>query len=336
MHRAALRILLTLGLVAAPVAAPAATLTWTNVGHEAWVDGRVVAELNGYICQNEHVDLPAVIVTPSNDAAQAGTGLCTGSFGSYVAHAWLRFSTLLPYGMSGEGSADAAYLGGGTGCTADGNSTLGIGFSLDEAATVRFHFVWHKGGAGGSTVQPTPFTVRLCPSPCTGNILTGLVDTTPADGDVTVDVPLSAATDYHFSAVLNPSIGTNPFDANQPTLSRSGMYSVTAALASVAGVDPGPLLESAPKLGLAVPNPSRGEVELALSLPTAANVRFDVADVAGRRVAHVSESRLEAGQTTLRWRGFDDAGRAASAGMYFARVSVDGRLLTSRSIFLIR
>jgi hypothetical protein len=336
MRPTVLRVLLALSLLSAPAAAGAVTLTFTNAGHESWVDSRVVAELNGFICDQEHIELPEVIATPSNDAAEAGSGLCAGSYGQYVAHSWLRFTTIGPYGMGGEGSADAAYLGGGTGAAADGRSVLGIGFALDQAATLRIHLVWHKAGAGGPTVGPTPFSVRLCVGGCAGNILTGLVDTSPADGDVTVDVPLSAAPDYHFSADLDPNIATNPFDANQPTLSRSGTYSVTLALASGTGVDPGPPPGGDPRLGFAAPNPSHGDVELVLSLPAAADVRFEVIDLAGRRVARVSDTRMEAGRGTLRWRGLDDAGHAAPAGMYFARVAIDGRTLPVRSMLLVR
>jgi hypothetical protein len=326
------RVPILLALLFAPVAASAATLTWTNVGHEASVDSRVVAELNGYICDQEHVDLPEVIATPSNDATEAGSGLCSGSFGSYVAHSWLRFGALQPYGMGGEGSADAAYLGGGTGCTADAKSSLGIGFALDENATIRVHVVWHKAAGGAANAQETAFGVTLCTNPCTGNILNGLVDTQPADGDVTVDVPLAASPDYHFRAVLNPNVETNPFDGNQPALSRSGTYAVTLALASVTGVEPG---ATPAQLGPAAPNPSRGRFELALSLPAAADVRFDVVDVAGRRISGSSASHFAAGRSTLHWNGLDDAGRAVPAGVYFARVFIGGRPLPSRSMILV-
>jgi hypothetical protein len=98
-------------------------------------------------------------------------------------------------------------------------------------------------------------------------------------------------------------------------------------------VGPPPRQNGAPELGAAAPNPSRGGVELAPSLPTASDVRFEVLDLAGRRVARVADSRMGAGFTALRWEGLADTGHAAPAGMYSARVSIDGRALPTGACF---
>ena len=82
------------------------------------------------------------------------------------------------------------------------------------------------------------------------------------------------------------------------------------------GVTPGSLALSAP-----APNPSRGTVRLALDLPSAGPIDAAVFDLAGRRVATLAAGRLEAGRHDLVWDGRDLAGRAAPAGVYFARVS---------------
>jgi hypothetical protein len=317
---------LCFGVLVISAPAGAATFTFSTAAQQAFVDARVTGVLNGYVCGNQHDDVPAVIVAPYDDTVQAGSGPCTGT---YTSHAWVRYATITPAGMGGEGSSDAAYLGGGTGFVPEGNSTLGIGLTLDDAATVRFHVVWHKEATGTGQAH---FNVVLRPG-TVGNILSG-VNTDPADGDVTVDVPLAAATEYHFQAILTSGAGTNPFDGNQPPVSSAGTYSVTIGFAPVAGVNPPSI--AATTLGSPVPNPSRSGVELALALDADADVRFDVVDLAGRRISRATETPMTAGMRTLRWDGRDAAGRLVAPGMYFARVSVNGRPLPARSLLLVR
>jgi photosystem II stability/assembly factor-like uncharacterized protein len=83
-------------------------------------------------------------------------------------------------------------------------------------------------------------------------------------------------------------------------------------------------------LGTPVPNPSRGEVRLALELPSASSLNVEVYDVMGRRVCTLARGRFDAGQHPLTWDGRDDRGRSATPGIYFVRVRADGAMLTRR------
>jgi hypothetical protein len=88
-------------------------------------------------------------------------------------------------------------------------------------------------------------------------------------------------------------------------------------------------------LGPAVPNPSSRGVTLRLDLPEPATVRFTVMDVAGRRIQESTEQRA-AGRISLVWPQ-DPVSRAAAApGIYFARVSVNGKVLPTRRWVVIR
>lgn len=78
------------------------------------------------------------------------------------------------------------------------------------------------------------------------------------------------------------------------------------------------------------PNPSRGSVNVRYALPSALNVRVEVYDVLGRRVALLHEGEQVAGEHTATW----EAG-AASSGLYLLRVSAEGRTHT-KTVTLLR
>lgn len=78
------------------------------------------------------------------------------------------------------------------------------------------------------------------------------------------------------------------------------------------------------------PNPSRGVVNVRYALPSALNVRVEVYDVLGRRVAVLHEGEQAAGEHTAMW----EAG-AASSGLYLLRIRTDDRTLT-KTVTLVR
>jgi hypothetical protein len=83
--------------------------------------------------------------------------------------------------------------------------------------------------------------------------------------------------------------------------------------------------------GPSVPNPARGDVHFELALPHAGTVRLVVLDVSGRVVDEASGA-MPAGRHTLHWAGALRDGRTASAGVYFARLLVDGRPFAQRRV----
>ncbi|MBK7366331.1 MAG: hypothetical protein IPJ04_00095 [Candidatus Eisenbacteria bacterium] len=57
-----------------------------------------------------------------------------------------------------------------------------------------------------------------------------------------------------------------------------------------------------------------------------------VYDVAGRLVRTLQRGTLTAGAHELEWDGNTDAGRAAEAGLYFVRMTADGREYGTRLV----
>ena len=77
------------------------------------------------------------------------------------------------------------------------------------------------------------------------------------------------------------------------------------------------------------PNPTRSGIRFALALPRAAEVRFEVYDLAGRRVWSDDARAAGPGSVMLSWDGSTPAGRAG-AGLYFARVTAAGATAIAR------
>jgi len=95
------------------------------------------------------------------------------------------------------------------------------------------------------------------------------------------------------------------------------------------GVGPdGPVAE----LGPMWPNPAAAALRQSLRLTRAARVEWDLYDVAGRRVATLWRGSLDAGSHELS----AAPARTLAGGLYFSRVSVDGRALEARRVALVR
>lgn len=96
----------------------------------------------------------------------------------------------------------------------------------------------------------------------------------------------------------------------------------------VTGVTPGAGVE----LASAWPNPARGELRQRISVSAAAEVEWALFDLQGRRVAALWKGRVPAGGQELR--ALIPSG--VRAGLYFTRVSVDGRVARNDRVAVIR
>ena len=74
----------------------------------------------------------------------------------------------------------------------------------------------------------------------------------------------------------------------------------------------------------ALTNPSRGDVRLAVELPRAGAVRYDVVDARGRTRARREAAFLAAGRGQITWDGRDDTGRATEPGTFWIVVRAGG------------
>ena len=107
-----------------------------------------------------------------------------------------------------------------------------------------------------------------------------------------------------------------------------GNLTVTANFSTVVGVSPFPGSSSGSVLGRATPNPFHPRTTIPFRLEEAAEVRIDIWGLDGRLVRQLVRAHMPAGDHQAEWDGRDDAGRTLSNGVYFYRMSVDGRLVS--------
>jgi hypothetical protein len=80
------------------------------------------------------------------------------------------------------------------------------------------------------------------------------------------------------------------------------------------------------------PNPFTSSTELEIGLPRASDVRVDVFDVAGRRVAERRLTVLPGGWQRVTFDGRDDRGRPLSSGVYFCRVTAGNQVANQKMV----
>lgn len=137
------------------------------------------------------------------------------------------------------------------------------------------------------------------------------IDPFPSDDTVELDIAISTGSRYVTQDVL-----TVVLDLTQTGI-EEGLTPVAFALRQN------------------YPNPFRSGTTIAFGLPNPADVRIDVYNVAGRRVATVLDKKMSAGWHTAAWDGRDAAGNEVSAGMYFYKIGA-GTKTATRKMILVR
>ena len=80
------------------------------------------------------------------------------------------------------------------------------------------------------------------------------------------------------------------------------------------------------------PNPFNPSTTLRFELAAAADVRLTVYDLAGRRIATLTDATLPAGDHAAHWDGRDESGANVAAGVYLARLRTGATTTTSKLV----
>jgi flagellar hook capping protein FlgD len=131
------------------------------------------------------------------------------------------------------------------------------------------------------------------------------------------------------------------FAFSAPSVTNAGDYALTSGSAtfvrnnggsgtivSTVGVGEPPLAFS---LGAPFPNPVRGVMTYALTLPHPSWVRVDVLDLTGRRVGRLVDGEVAAGRSTFSW---DPRGESLRGGVYTLDMEADGVRVLRRFVFV--
>lgn len=85
-----------------------------------------------------------------------------------------------------------------------------------------------------------------------------------------------------------------------------------------------------------VPNPFNPSTTISFELAAAARATLDVFDVNGRFIRRLVDARLASGTHQAPWDGADEHGRPVASGVYFYRLSVDGGVVATRKMALLK
>lgn len=115
------------------------------------------------------------------------------------------------------------------------------------------------------------------------------------------------------------------------------MGKASFAIARWDGLEPASSFEPTASLRPPAPNPfTDGGVELAFALNESRRVELSIHDLSGRRVATVVRGVLPGGLHRPRWSGHGTHGGPAPAGVYFARLAIDGLPSSAQRVVLVR
>jgi len=82
------------------------------------------------------------------------------------------------------------------------------------------------------------------------------------------------------------------------------------------------------------PNPFRVATEIGFTLPRAADVRLEVFDLLGRRIAMLAEGRMTSGVHSVSWNRLDPSGSPVKPGVYLYRLTAGREVAQKRMIVL--
>ena len=122
-------------------------------------------------------------------------------------------------------------------------------------------------------------------------------------------------------------LGRGP--VGQTTTDETGQFALPLAAGSAALVLPREV-----GLGANYPNPFNPSTIIPYQLATTSQVRLEVFNILGQRVATLVDDQQAAGAYRARWDGTDAAGGAAASGVYFYRLTVAGAQWTGKMVLV--
>ena len=84
------------------------------------------------------------------------------------------------------------------------------------------------------------------------------------------------------------------------------------------------------------PNPFNPETRIDFSIASDSRVGIEVFNTRGQRVKIITDTRYEKGEHHVLWRGDDDAGHSVSSGIYFYRMTVDGKSVGVKKMLMLK
>lgn len=98
-----------------------------------------------------------------------------------------------------------------------------------------------------------------------------------------------------------------------------------------------PVIEVPEKYALSnYPNPFNPETTIRFSIPKQGNVTVSVFNIKGQKIKTILNEKHEPGNYSLKWNGVDEAGNSVSSGIYFYKLSLDGKSQKIKKMMLLK
>ena len=82
------------------------------------------------------------------------------------------------------------------------------------------------------------------------------------------------------------------------------------------------------------PNPFNPTTTIEFELTKTSETNVTIYNVKGEKVKSLADERMEAGKQRLMWTGKDDKGKKVSSGVYFYKISTDGKTETKKMLLI--
>jgi hypothetical protein len=145
---------------------------------------------------------------------------------------------------------------------------------------------------------------------------------TPSDATYLVN-DAGAGEDEHVTVNLAVSsyYGIAVYKSDSGELANAADYRLVIGTTDATDVEIPGALPTSFALAAPSPNPFAGDTAIRFDVPAGGgNVRLEVFDLQGRRVATLADGFSPAGRHSARWDGRDSGGRRSVAGVYFVRL----------------
>lgn len=144
---------------------------------------------------------------------------------------------------------------------------------------------------------------------------------------------------YWFTQAFFTETPLNARGEGQPPTSiyTNGVFGTVVGPATTTGVhDPFDESSPLPRLRAPRPNPTASSATVAFYLPAPGRVSLGVYDVSGRLVALVADRPYPAGYHSVVWNGLPLSGARVATGVYFFRLSIDGKAVGTQKMIMVR
>lgn len=150
----------------------------------------------------------------------------------------------------------------------------------------------------------------------------------------------SASKLWNASEVSGGKLATIVLESSSNDASKPQLSSVTLVDQNFAAnrpvIDDAAGIPSEFSLGQNYPNPFNPTTTINFGLPEAGKVRLAVYNLLGQEVRSLISGTMNAGSYKAVWNSMDNTGRKVSSGVYFYRLVVDGKIVNTRKMLLLK